>query len=49
MFYEIDDFINSIKLGKKESDINKLENSRMVIEVLDKIRKQIGVEFLSDK
>lgn len=49
MFYEIDDFINSIKLNKKESDINKLETSRKVIEILDRIRKQIGVEFLSDK
>lgn len=48
MFYELDDFIRSIKDGKIESEINTLSNSRKVIELLEIIRKQTGIKFLVD-
>ena len=40
MYYELDDFIKNIKLRKINSDINSLENSRNVIEVLEKIKNK---------
>ncbi|SFC71704.1 Predicted dehydrogenase [Bacillus sp. OV322] len=49
MFYEIQEFINLIKNGKHESDKNTFENSLITMEILDEIRKQIGVIYPSDK
>lgn len=49
MYYEAAEFINLIKAGKVESDINSHKLSLSVMEVLDKARKQIGVIFPADK
>ena len=47
-YYEVKEFIDLIESGKTESPINSLSNSLVTIEVLDEIRKQIGVVFPAD-
>lgn len=49
MCYEIEEFINLINEGKKESSINTLENSKIVMELIDEARRQIGVVYPADK
>ncbi len=48
-FYEVEEFINLIESGKRESEINSPENSLIVLEILDEIRRQLGVIYPSDK
>ena len=48
-YYEIAEFINLIESGQKESMINSLENSLITIEIIDEIRRQLGVVFPADK
>ncbi|MFI3314202.1 MAG: Gfo/Idh/MocA family oxidoreductase [Rikenellaceae bacterium] len=42
-FYEIEEFINIIELGERESKINSHTISLWVMEILDEIRTQLGV------
>lgn len=49
MFYEVDEFIDLIESGKKESLINSLAHSLQVMEIVDECRKQIGVVFPADE
>ena len=48
MCYEVEEFVNLIKNGEKESKINSLQVSRDVIEVVEEARKQIGVIYPAD-
>jgi scyllo-inositol 2-dehydrogenase (NADP+) len=48
MYYEAKQFIELIQAGKTESPINSFENSLTVMEVMDEVRKQIGVVFPND-
>jgi len=47
-YYEVAEFIDLIQSGRKESDINSLENSLITIEIIDEIRRQLGVRFPAD-
>lgn len=47
-YYEIAEFINLIQNGEKESKINSHENSLITLEIIDEIRKQIGVVYPAD-
>ena len=47
-YFEIAEFINLIQDGKIESKINSHHNSLTTIEIIDEIRKQIGVSFPAD-
>lgn len=47
-YYEIAEFIDLIQQGKKESEINSLENSLITIEIIDEIRKQLGITYPAD-
>ncbi|AQM60465.1 Gfo/Idh/MocA family protein [Clostridium baratii] len=49
MYYEIDEFIRCIKNGQLESKLNSLSNSLSAIELMDEIRKEIGLKFPADK
>lgn len=49
MCYEIEEFINIIQSGEKESKINSLEFSKNVMEIIDETRKQIGLVYPADK
>ncbi len=48
-YYEIAEFINLVQAGKLESDINSHENSLITIEIIDEIRRQLGVFYPADK
>ena len=47
-YYEMAEFMNLIEQGKKESDVNSLDNSLATIEIIDEIRRQIGVHYPAD-
>ena len=47
-YYEVAEFIDTIINGRKESTINSLENSLITIEIIDEIRRQLGVRFPAD-
>ncbi len=47
-YYEIVEFINLIKTGRKESVVNSLTNSLITMEIMDEIRRQLGVLFPAD-
>jgi predicted dehydrogenase len=48
-YYEIAEFINLIEQGKRESDVNTLDNSLATIEIIDEIRRQLGVHYPADE
>ena len=47
-YYEIKEFIDVILSGKKESSVNTLENSLITAEIMEEIRRQLGVKFPAD-
>ena len=47
-YYEIAEFINLIEQGKKESHVNSLDNSLATMEIIDEIRRQLGVCYPAD-
>ncbi|SFL98985.1 Gfo/Idh/MocA family protein [Pelosinus propionicus] len=48
MYYEVKEFIHLINKHKIESNINSLQLSLDVMEVIDECRKQIGIAFPAD-
>lgn len=48
MYYEIEEFINIIQEKKEESQTNTLNNSKIVAELMEETRKQIGLVFPAD-
>lgn len=48
-YYEVAEFINLIEDGKKESAINSLSNSLITLEIIDEIRRQLGVTYPADE
>lgn len=48
MFYEIDHFINCIKISQFESPINSHKHSILTADILETARKQVGVKYLTD-
>lgn len=49
MYYEASEFIDLIKEGKNQSDINSFKKSRIVMNILEQARKQMGVIYPADK
>ncbi|MDR1585798.1 MAG: Gfo/Idh/MocA family oxidoreductase [Prevotellaceae bacterium] len=47
-YYEIAEFIDLVSSGKPESAINSHKNSLITIEIIDEIRKQLGIVYPSD-
>ena len=47
-YYEIAEFIDLVNSGKIESEVNSHHNSLVTIEIIDEIRKQIGVFYPVD-
>lgn len=47
-YFEIAEFIDLVQSGRRESTINSHENSLITIEIIDEIRKQLGVVFPAD-
>ncbi len=47
-YYEVAEFISLVENGKMESDINSYKNSLTTIDIIDEIRKQLGVVYPTD-
>ena len=48
-FYEVEEFINLIEQGRFESDINSHDCSIATMEVIDEVRRQLGVHYPADE
>ena len=48
-YYEIAEFINLIEEGKQESSMNSWETSLITMEVMDEVRRQLGVRYPADE
>jgi scyllo-inositol 2-dehydrogenase (NADP+) len=49
MYYEVEEFIQVIESGQKESKVNSLAHSLQVMEIIDECRRQIGVHYPADE
>lgn len=47
-YFEVVEFIDLIQKNRRESTINSLENSLITIEIIDEIRKQLGIIYPAD-
>ncbi len=47
-YYEIREFIDMILSGRRESDINSHTTSLATMEIIDEVRRQIGVHYPAD-
>ena len=48
-YYEIKEFIDLVNEGRQESSVNTWDTSLTTIEIIDEIRRQIGVVYPADK
>ena len=49
IYCAVKEFMKSLREGKKESDINTLENTLIVMEIMDEVRKQIDLVYPADE
>ena len=49
IYFAVKEFMKSLGEGKKESDINTLENTLIVMEIMDEVRKQIDLVYPADE
>lgn len=49
MYYEVQEFIQLIQSGSKESFVNSSANSRMTMAIMDETRRQIGLVYPADQ
>ena len=47
-YYEMAEFMNLIAEGKQQSIVNSWENSLTTLEIMDEIRRQLGVHYPAD-
>ena len=47
-YYEVAEFISLLQAGKLESEINSHENSLITIEIIDEVRRQLGIVYPAD-
>ena len=47
-YYEIKEFLDMVESGRREHPINSYENSLIVMEIMDEIRRQIGLVYPAD-
>ena len=47
-FYEVAEFIDLVLAGKRESAINSHTNSLLTVEIIDEVRRQLGVVYPAD-
>lgn len=48
-YYEVKEFIDLIEQGRVESEINSHKNSITTLEIIDEVRRQLGVSYPADK
>lgn len=48
-YYEVAEFIDLVLSGRRSSEINSHENSLITLEIIDEVRRQLGVVYPADK
>ncbi len=48
MYFEVKEFIDLLERGERESKVNSHRNSLLVMELMDEIRRQIGLVYPAD-
>lgn len=48
-YYEVAEFMDLIENSKRESEINSHENSLITLEIIDEVRRQLGVVYPADR
>lgn len=48
-YYEVAEFIDLIESGRRESEINSHANSLITLEIIDEVRRQLGVRYPADR
>ncbi len=48
-YYEVAEFIDLIQAGKRESAVNSHANSLLTMEIIDEVRRQLGVVYPADR
>ena len=48
-YYEIKEFIDLLEQGKQESLVNSWKNSLTTMEIMDEVRRQLGVRYPADE
>jgi predicted dehydrogenase len=48
-YYEVKEFIDVVQSGRQESEVNSWENSLITMEIMDEIRRQLGVTYPADE
>ena len=48
-YYEVAEFIDLIEQGRIESTVNSHENSLVTMEIIDQVRRQLGVSYPADR
>ena len=47
-YYEVAEFIDLVLSGKRESAVNSHTNSLLTVEIIDEVRRQLGVVYPAD-
>ena len=48
-YYEVSEFIDLVLSGKRESAVNSHENSLITLEIIDEVRRQMGIVYPADQ
>ena len=48
-YYEVAEFIDLVLSGERQSLINSHEHSLITLEIIDEVRRQLGVRYPADK
>ena len=48
-YYEVAEFIDLVLSGRRESAINSHENSLITLEIIDEVRRQLGIVYPADQ
>ncbi|MDR2969603.1 MAG: Gfo/Idh/MocA family oxidoreductase [Tannerellaceae bacterium] len=48
-YYEVKEFIDLVLAGRQQSETNSWQNSLSVIEIIDEIRRQLGIVYPADR
>ncbi|WP_165157098.1 Gfo/Idh/MocA family protein [Parabacteroides sp. ZJ-118] len=48
-YYEVAEFIDLVLSGRRESGINSHAHSRITLEILDEVRRQLGIVYPADR
>lgn len=48
-YYEVAEFIDLIQSGRRESAVNSHENSLITLEIIDEVRRQLGIVYPADR